>query len=146
MSFRVHAPLRFTSGRGPLSIPTMSVFKDGSTQIALPRATLRDAGLPDLPGARFDVLIGEGTDEGFIAIRKGTNYKAHKVGNSETPTSVCIRTVGVGKARFPAKPVRSVTAENGMLVLQAPDGFPLLAPFADSVSPRAHTNGQALAA
>ena len=148
MSFRVHTLPRFATGRAPLSIPDSSVFTDGATQIAIPRATLREAGLPDLPGARFDVLIGEGADEGFVAIRKGTSYRAYKVGTSETPTSVCIRTSGIGKARFLSKAVRSVTFEDGMLVLRAPDGFPFSAPLADTVAPsrQAVSNGQALAA
>lgn len=147
MTFRVHTPKKGGFGRAPLTLPTMSVFKDGSTQLAIPRAVLRDAGLPDLPGTRFDVLLGEGEDAGYIAVTKGTTYRAYKVGNGENPTAVCIRTKGIGKARFSAKPVRLATAENGMLVMRAPDGFPFAAPSFDAAAqnhPR--TNGQALAA
>lgn len=149
MTFRVHQPQRQANGRAPLTVPTMSVFGDRSTQIAIPRATLRDAGLPDFPGARFDILIGEGADEGFIAVRKGTTYKAMKVGNGDSPTSICLRVSGVGKSRFAAKPVRSVEADSGLLIVRAPDGFPFKDAFGSTetiVATRAHTNGQALAA
>lgn len=150
MTFRVHAPARFATGRSPLTTPTMSVFTDKSTQIAIPRAILRDAGLPDIPGTRFDVLIGEGADEGFVAVRKGATYKASRVGAGDNPTSVCIRVAGLGKARFAAKPVQSVFAEGGLLILRAPDGFPFTAPFAADNAfgepLRVQTNGQAFAA
>lgn len=148
MTFRVHLPQRAANGRAPLTTPTMSVFTDRSTQIAIPRQVLRDAGLPDFPGARFDLLIGEGADEGCVAIRKGTTYKSVKVGNGDNPTSICLRVSGLGRSRFAAEPVQSVMADNGILMMRAPDGFPFKDAFATEtiVTPRANTNGQALAA
>lgn len=147
MTFRVHLPQRAANGRAPLTTPTMSVFTDRSTQIAIPRQVLRDAGLPDFPGARFDLLIGEGADEGCVAIRKGTTHKSVKVGNGDNLTSIRLRVSGIGKARFSAKAVRSVLAENGLLMMRAPDGFPFKETVATEtiVTPRV-TNGQALAA
>jgi hypothetical protein len=151
MSFRKHQPPRggFGTGRETLSIPTVAVFRGGKqTQLSIPRAMLREAGLPDFPGARFDLFVGEGEDAGRIAIVKGTSLKAGKVGNGDTPTSVCIRTSSIGKAMFSARPVIGVTADGGELVLTLPADFPWTAPETTAQNhPRAaRTNGQALAA
>lgn len=146
MAFRKHTPAGIGRGREPLTTPTVSVFKTGQTSFNIPRSILRDAGLPDFPGARFDVLVGEGEDAGRIAIQKGAAVKAGKVGNSDTPTSITIRVSQLGKSPLPAEVVAGVAAADGSLVLTLPASFPWTAPATASAPALASTNGQALAA
>lgn len=72
---------RGASRRNEVSVAT---FKNAgntcTTTISIPRALYREAGLPDFPGATFDIMVGSGPDRGSVAVIAGPRFKARKVG------------------------------------------------------------------
>lgn len=117
-------------GRTPRTDATVAVYPQGNgftTNFYIPRHLLRAAGLPDLPGASLDILIGSGDDAGVVALTKGKRAKLVRVGAQQNPPALVIRTSVLGKARYTASACGAV-AGNGTLYLTIPAGFPWTAP------------------
>jgi hypothetical protein len=146
MAFRA-LPSRNSGGRRPpLSTPVIAIYKN-QTQVSLPRALLREAGLSDLPGAKVDVLIGEGSDAGHIAIIEGPRFTLAKVGSAAVPhTLVCRFALGAGK--YKSRPVAFEVGRK-QLILTLPADFPLRSDAASTetiIAPAHRIEPQAYAA
>lgn len=102
---------------------TVGVFKpNNNTVFSLPRAVLREAGLSDIPGSTFDLLVGEGDDAGTIAIIAGPRFRAVKVGSGDAPVRVTI-----GTTMLAASPISSCACKyeigRKQIIVTLPAGF-----------------------
>lgn len=146
MGFKLYEKSGEFHGRQPRTVPGVSVAASGHTVISIPRSTMAAAGLPDAVGAKVDVLIGNGTDSGKVAIVKGSTLSLCKPGDSTLLVNVRLK---LGASRYAMKDVRSVHADNGALILSLPLDFPFAnegweTPAASA--PASSINSQALAA
>jgi hypothetical protein len=92
------------------------------TSISIPRAVYREAGLPDYPGATFDILIGEGADRGSVALIAGSRFRAQKVGSSDTPHRMTVGSALLSGASMKSTAVR-YEAGRKQLIVHMPAGF-----------------------
>ena len=113
--------------RAPLTVPTLAVRKNNQSSLCIPRALLRDAGLPDIPGARFDVLVGEGSDAGSIAIIAGSRYAGISTSGTATPTTLQISFSGLVPPNTGKVSATKCRYEAGrkQLIVHVPPGYPL---------------------
>lgn len=126
MAFKALPEGRRGLGKSPTNTLMVGSFKNTGntfhTSFSIPRALLREAGLPDYPGAKFDILIGEGADRGSVAIIAGPRFSATKVG-----TGVNINRVAVGSSLLSGAVMKSTPAEyevgDKQLIIHMPPGF-----------------------
>lgn len=122
-------------GPAPSNIPTIAIFDDYQTKMSVPRGLLREAGLPDIPGAKFDVLVGTGPDAGTIALIAGSSSTGTKLGTSANPTRLAIRISNLHQKgrRFKSQPM---TFEIGrrQIIFALPFDFPQ-APVVEAEKP-----------
>lgn len=122
-------------GKAPSSIPSIAIHHAHQASISIPRTLLREAGMSDLPGAKFDVLIGTGSDEGTIAVIQGSRVAAGAVGNPKNPNRLMLRVSGLAQKdkKLSSTPL---TFEVGrrQIIFTLPASFPVSAEAATAAA------------
>jgi hypothetical protein len=104
MAFRAipasKVPAKFKS-HDDVSVKAIRSGKYITLQLSLPRLLLTASQLPDYPGATVGLMIGEGEDEGSIALIPGSDLTLRAVGATKNCRRVMLTTTRSGlKAPF----------------------------------------------
>lgn len=129
MAFQALPETMWSRGKEPTNIPSIAIHYATQASVSIPRTLLREAGLPDIPGAKFDVLVGSGSDAGSIAIIAGSRFTASAQGPSSKPNRLIVRFAGLHQrgVRYSATKVAFEVGRK-QLILGVPTDFPVAPP------------------
>lgn len=148
MFIKLEKGVRGSGLRARSTNPTIGVMRATSgkpqTLIAIPRELMRHCEMSDLPGDKFDIMVGTGPDAGIIAIVPGTTYTAGRQGRN----MIAIRTTRLSETVRSSERCEYL-ADRKRLLIHLPAGFPLVeqpSPVNGATAPRTtHTETMAAA-